>query len=272
MKSTDLLYIANLLYGNLDPDHRWTADLVVKGEYRGLKTDGHPAEPLDYYGRISPAMTTYVDYAANVGELIRIAQAEILAEEIKKSGNKTRIKAIKEVLAYSIKQAKKTPIPRYIRYATTYSNGRYQYMSDGHRIYKFVEICTEAPICEDKAETEDFIRLMENNLACRDHIERKEEQPDLAKLKAYIKRKQAEKKAAGIKDNHVSYCFGDVAFDAEYLVHLMETLPNAEWYTIPASMTNKHKRSLYARDTEGNEAYILPCMFKEDEEYIKTEL
>lgn len=272
MKPTDLLYIAHLLYGNLDPDHRWTADLVVKGEYRGLKTDGHPAEPLDYYSRISPTMTTYVDYAANVGELIRIAQAEILAEETKKSGNKTRIKAIKEVLAYPIKMTKKTPIPQYTRFTTTYSNGRYQYISDGYRIYKFVEICAEAPICKNEVETKEFIRLMENNLACRDHIERKEEQPDLAKLKAYIKRKQAEKKAAGLKDKHIAYCFGDVAFDAEYLVHLMETLPNSEWYTIPASMTNKHKCPLYARDTEGNEAYILPCMFKEDEEYTKTEL
>lgn len=272
MKPTDLLYIANLLYGNLEPDHKGTADLVIKGEYRGLKTDGHLAEPLDYYSRISPTMTTYVDYAANVGELIRIAQAEILAEETKKSGNKTRIKAIKEVLAYPIKMAKKTSIPQYTRFTTTYSNGHHQYVSDGYRVYKFAEICTEAPICGNEEETKEFIRIMENNLACRDNNERKEEQPDLAKLKTYIKRKQAEKKAAGLKDKHIAYCFGDAAFDAEYLVHLMETLPKAEWYTFPASITNKHKRSLYARDTEGNEAYILPYMFKDDEKYVKTEL
>lgn len=249
MKPTTLLEIANTLYSQLDGSDKTNADLAKNGKYVGYLTNGKYKSALTPIEKYDPRINIYNDIGANIGELIRAANAEILAEEIKKSGSSSRSKIIKEML----KQAAKNYSVRNMFHSTYIHNGK-QYVVDEHRIFVFAEPCMDVPIGEDTENKQKVISLCDKNLTIRNYATEKLSRPDLAKLKAYIKRKTAENKVAGITDyKSVKYCFGNITVNAKYLVDLLEAFPEAELF-----YTGKALLALYARDENGNEGYIMP--------------
>lgn len=156
--------------------------------------------------------------ALSLSRLIEKVNAEITAADAKVTGRTSTLAAVKRILKVSGSGSNTA-----LKYASI-QNG-YQYICDGYRLIALSDPLSGLPEMPDNVTPFDYSQI--DREAVNPVLLTP---PTLGELKAWIKRKTAEHKAAGRRDKlTIEYHFGPgcPTVNAVYLADMLEALPDA---------------------------------------------
>lgn len=173
---------------------------------------------------------------------LKEVRSEIETQANKKAGKGAQSKVIKKLLKKNIKDKRPE------KFRTSYVFGGEQYVATLYQIFCFTDPSTDVPI-----ETEDNYG-MESMLSgqIREIPAEELKVPDYGKLKVFYMSKKNERKK-NKSDAPVSYWFGKIMVNAEYLLYILEAMPNVKLY-----WDGHCCHPIYGIDDKGSKCMLCP--------------
>ena len=248
--------IINALYDvikHMEVDQRNTAEMLLEGRA--------PLSPVEYAGTTLTYSKSSIfsgDPAYIIADIIRALKAETAQKEVKASNNYINTAAQKRVVGKMLNGHLVNTNEKLSGY---WLHKGKQAICDGFRIFLFVNENTTLPKLPANIET-----MSEKSIDDMFNDPRKNtieiEKPNTALLKAYIKRTKT-------KYSSPAYHFGDRVVNAQYLLDVLEVMPNCKLYV--SGEQNSYIKPIYAVDDEGNESLLLPIRPEKREEYATVD-
>lgn len=246
--------IINALYDvikHMEVDQRNTAEMLLEGRA--------PLSPVEYAGTtLTYSESSYFknDPAYIAADIIRALKNEEKTKEAKTSNKSINTAAQKRIALKMVNNSTRND-----KLSGYWLHKGKQAICDGYRIFLFTNENTALPKLPEKIEPmteqeiENFIQAPRKNTI-------EIEKPNTALLKAYIKRNKT-------KYSSPAYHFGDRVVKAQFLLDLLEVMPNCKLYV--SGEQNSYIKPIYAVDDEGNESLLLPIRPEKKEEYATVD-
>lgn len=255
--------IINALYDAIkcmESDQRTTADMLLEGRA--------PLTPTEYAGNSLTYSNSSIfnhDPAYIVADIIRVLKNETAQKEVKANNKFVNAAAQKRVVGKMLNGHLVNTNEKLSGY---WLHKGKQAICDGYRIFLFANENTTLPklpanlpklpanieTMSEKSIDDMFNDPRKNTIEI--------EKPNTALLKAYIKREKT-------KYSSPAYHFGDRVVKAEFLLDLLEVMPNCKLYV--SGEQNSYIKPIYAVDDEGNESLLLPIRPEKKEEYATVD-